>query len=65
MFSITSFQISNRSATLTKGIDFALDCVHLVYKKCYKMKLNQSGTYIDSFDYINNKQATINPINRD
>ena len=42
--------------TIMKGSDFALNCVHLVLKKCHKMNLNQGGTYIDSLDWIKKMQ---------
>ena len=44
-----------------KGI---FDYVHLLYYKCHKINPNRSGSYIDSPDWIKNKKATINPINR-
>ena len=44
-----------------KGI---FDYVHLLYYKCHKINPNRSGSYIDSPDWLKNKKATINPINR-
>ena len=32
--------------------------------KCHEINLNHSGSYIDSPDWIKNKKATINPINK-
>ena len=42
----------------------AFDCFHLLYYKCYKINLNRGGSYIDSPEWIKNKKATINPINK-
>ena len=43
---------------------FIFDCVHLLYYKCHKKSFKQSGSNIDSPDWIKNKKATINPINK-
>ena len=45
-----------------RGSEFLFDCVHLLYYKCHKIKRGES--YIDSPDWIKNKRATINPINK-
>ena len=47
-----------------KGSEFVFDCVHLMYYKCHKVNLNHGGSYVDSPDWIKNKKATINPINK-
>ena len=47
-----------------KGSEFAFDYVYLLYYKCHKINSNRSGSYIDSPDWIKNKKATINPINK-
>ena len=47
-----------------KGSEFAFDYVHLLYYKCHKINPNHGGPYIDSVDWIKNKKATINPINK-
>ena len=47
-----------------KGSEFAYDYVHLLYYKCHKIKPNCGGSYIDSPDWIKNKEATINAISR-
>ena len=47
-----------------KASEFVFDYVHLLYYKCHKMNPNRSGSYIDSLDWIKNKKATINPVNR-
>ena len=46
-----------------KGTEFVFDYVHLLYDKFYKIYLNCGG-YIDSPDWIKNKKATINSINK-
>ena len=35
-----------------------------MYYKCHKINLSSNGSYRDSPDWINNKNATINPINK-
>ena len=47
-----------------KANEFVFEYVHLLYYKCHKMNPNRSGLYIDSLDWIKNKKATINPVNR-
>ena len=40
------------------------DYVNLLYYKYHKVNLNGGGSYIDSPDWIKNKKATINAINK-
>ena len=40
------------------------DHVQLFYYKCHKINPNGGGSYIDSPDWIENKKATINAINK-
>ena len=47
-----------------KGSKFVFDYVQLLYYKCDKINPNFGGSYIDSPDWIKNKKATINPINK-
>ena len=47
-----------------KGGDFVLYFVHLLYYKCHKINRNYEGSYIDFPDWIKNKKATINSINK-
>ena len=47
-----------------KGGDFVFDYIHLLYYKCHKINPNRCGTYIDSPNWIKNKKAIINPINK-
>ena len=49
---------------LMGGSEFVFDYVQLLYYKCHKINLNLGGLYIDSLDWIKNKKATINPINK-
>ena len=46
------------------GSEFVFDYVHLLYYKCHKINPNRGGSYINSPDWIKNKKATINPINK-
>ena len=46
-----------------KGSEFILDGVDLLYYKCYKISLSKGGSYIDSPEWLNNKNITINPKN--
>ena len=47
-----------------KCSEFVFDYVQLLYYKCHKINLNQGGLYVDSPDWIKNKKATINSINK-
>ena len=47
-----------------KGSGFVFDYVHLLYYKCHKVYLNHGGSYIDSPDWIKNKKAKLNPVNK-
>ena len=47
-----------------KSIEFAFDCVQLIYYKYHKINPNRQGSCIDSSDWIRNKKATINSINQ-
>ena len=44
--------------------EFVSEYVHLLYLKCPKINPNRGGSYIDSPDWIKNKKATINLINK-
>ena len=37
-----------RLETRMKDSDFFFDCIHLLYYKCCKINLNQSGSNVDS-----------------
>ena len=47
-----------------EGSEFVFDYLHLLYYKCHKIHLSCGGSYIDSPDWIKNKKAAINPINK-
>ena len=47
-----------------KDSKFAFDYVHLLYYKYHKINLNRGGSYIDSPDWIKNKKATKNSVNK-
>ena len=47
-----------------KGSEFVFDYVHLLYYKFHEINPNRGGSYIDSPDWIKNKKATINSINK-
>ena len=47
-----------------RGREYVFDYVHLMYYKCHKINPNRGGSYIDSPEWIKNKKATINPINK-
>ena len=53
-----------KNLELTKSSEFFFDYDHLLYYKCHKRNPNRGGLYIDSADWIKNKKATINPINK-
>ena len=39
-----------------KGCDFVFDYVHILYYKYHKINPNRGGSYIESSDWIKNKQ---------
>ena len=47
-----------------KGREFLFNFVHLMYYKCYEINPNCGGSYIDFPNWIKNKKATINAINK-
>ena len=47
-----------------KDTEFVFDYVQLFHYKCHKVNPNRGGSYIDSPDWIKNKKATTNPINK-
>ena len=46
------------------GGEFVFDYVQSLYYICNKINLNLGRFYINSLDWIKNKKATINPINK-
>ena len=47
-----------------KGSNLVFNYVYLLYYKCYKIKPNCGGSYIDSHDWLKYKKAAINLINK-
>ena len=47
-----------------KGSKLVFNYVHLMYYKWHKINANRGGSYADSPDWIKNKKATINSINK-
>ena len=47
-----------------KGSELVINYVHLLYCKCHNINSNRGGSYIDSPDWIKNKKAATNPINK-
>ena len=47
-----------------RGIDFIFNCVRLLYYPGHKVNPNHGGSYIDYPDWIKDKKATINLINK-
>ena len=43
-----------------KGSEYTFYSVDLLYDKCYKISLNEGGSYIESPNWLKNKKATIN-----
>ena len=46
-----------------KDSEFVFDYVQFSYYKCYKINTNCCRSYISSPEWINNKKATVSPIN--
>ena len=45
------------------GRDFVFDFVDGLHYKCYKISFNRGGSYIESYNWINDKKVTTNPQN--
>ena len=54
----------NNQEKQIKSSEFDFDYVHLLYCKCHKINPNLGGLHIDSPDWIKNKKAAKNPINK-
>ena len=48
-----------------RGSEFDYDSVDALYYNLNKVSLSRSGSYIDSFKWLKNKKATINPKDKD
>ena len=51
--------------TSMRWSDFIFDSLKLLYYKCHKINFKRGGSWIDSPDWIKNKNAKINPKNTD
>ena len=47
-----------------KGHEFVFNYIHLLYYKCHKINPNCGRSSIDCPEWIKNKKATINSINK-
>ena len=47
-----------------KGSEFVFNNFHSLYYKCHEININRGRSYIDSHDWIKNKQRTVNLINK-
>ena len=47
-----------------KGSEFVFDYIYLLYYKLHKKNSGHGRSYINSPDWIKNKEASINPINK-
>ena len=55
----------NNLETSMRGSNFIFDSVQLTYYKCHKINFKRGGSYIDSPDWIKNKEAIIDPKTED
>ena len=55
----------NNLETSMRGSNFIFDSVQLMYYKCHKINFKRGGSYIDSPDWIKNKEAIIDPKTED
>ena len=63
LFKSLLYRYQNNLEKLMRVSKFAFDYVHLLYCKCHKNPI-RGRSYIDSSDWIRNKKATINTINK-
>ena len=47
-----------------EGSEFVFNYFHLLNFRCHKINPSRDGSYIDSPDWIKNKKASINNINK-
>ena len=47
-----------------KGSDFVFESVELIDDKLHRVRLRRGGLYVKSPEWLANKQATINPKNK-
>ena len=46
-----------------RGSEFVFDAVDALYYNLNKISLSRGGSYIDSLEWLKNKEATTNPKN--
>ena len=64
IFESIFYRYQIRLETSLTDSDFIFDCAHLLYYKYHKINLDRGVSYIVSPEWIKNKQATINAINK-
>ena len=64
IFESIFYRYQIRLETSLTDSDFIFDFVHLLYYKYHKINLDRGVSYIVSPEWMKNKQATINPINK-
>ena len=65
MFVLLGSKYQVNLETSMRGKDFIFDTVQLMYYKCHKVNFKRGGSYIDSPDWIKNKEAIIDPKTED
>ena len=63
LFKSLLYRYQNNLEKLMRVSKFAFDYVHFLYRKCHKNPI-RGRSYTDSSDWIRNKKATINTINK-
>ena len=61
--SLNNLEYQNNLESM-KGSELVFDYAQLLYCKCHKNNLNRGESNVDSPDWIKNKKAKINPINK-
>ena len=64
LFDSLKNRYQNRLEESVKGSDLFFNCVRFLYYKCHKTNPNRGESYMGSPDWIKDKKATINPINK-
>ena len=54
----------NKLEQSIEGSEFVFNYFHLLNFRCHKINPSRGGSYIDSPDWIKNKKASINNINK-
>ena len=64
LFKLLLNRYQNNFEKSMKGSHFVFGYVNLLYHKCHKRNSNCGGSYVDSSDWIMNKETAIDPINK-